>query len=114
PCSAMSWKIREKIPTRQAKKRDDTVRKQDEQGRNVYSTVEGFSTFTEESNLGDQVNTLEAGSVFGEVALLSEAPRSASIRCSADCELLLFNARVFRKVLSEFVDVAKVVGLLQS
>eukprot|EP00931_Biecheleriopsis_adriatica_P056634 TRINITY_DN33567_c0_g1_i1.p1 TRINITY_DN33567_c0_g1~~TRINITY_DN33567_c0_g1_i1.p1 ORF type:complete len:613 (+),score=133.41 TRINITY_DN33567_c0_g1_i1:58-1896(+) len=52
-------------------------------------TYEGFSVYHSESKLGNQVATLKAGSLFGELALLNDQPRSASIKCMEDCEFLV-------------------------
>lgn len=110
--SEMSAKIHEKIAPKQKILRRDLS--SSAQGAQAYVTVEGGNTFTEDSKLGVQVNVIEAGSVFGEVALLSDAPRSASIKCLEDCEFVAVKASTFRKVLAEFTDVARACGVLQS
>lgn len=112
--SGMAAKVREKIQKKQKILLRDVSREEATSTQAVYATVEGTNSFNEESKLGAQVNVIEAGSVFGEVALLSDAPRSASIKCLEDCELVAVKAATFRKVLAEFMDVARATGILQS
>jgi CRP-like cAMP-binding protein len=52
-------------------------------------TLEGFSLYHSASILGFQVAALKAGSMFGELALMNEAPRSATIKCNTACEFLV-------------------------
>ncbi|CAJ1327937.1 unnamed protein product [Effrenium voratum] len=112
--AAASWKVKMNFAAPEKAEVKRLEPREDEAGRPVYATVEGFNCFREDSDLGPQVNALESGAVFGEVSLLSDAPRSASVRCLEDCELLVVNAVAFRKVLAEFVDVARACGALQS
>ncbi|CAJ1455116.1 unnamed protein product [Effrenium voratum] len=112
--AAASWKVKMNFAAPEKAEVKRLEPREDEAGRPVYATVEGFNCFREDSDLGPQVNVLESGAVFGEVSLLSDAPRSASVRCLEDCELLVVNAVAFRKVLAEFVDVARACGALQS
>lgn len=57
--------------------------------RNRFCTAEGKSTFAEWSSMGERVATLTPGSLFGELALLNDATRASTIRCTADCEMLV-------------------------
>eukprot|EP00930_Biecheleria_cincta_P055114 TRINITY_DN41476_c0_g1_i1.p1 TRINITY_DN41476_c0_g1~~TRINITY_DN41476_c0_g1_i1.p1 ORF type:complete len:954 (-),score=170.71 TRINITY_DN41476_c0_g1_i1:109-2970(-) len=84
----------------------------DENGRPVWLTVDGFSIFAEDSDLGKNVATLEVGSIIGEVALLNDAPRTASIKCLEKCEFLIVRAKSFRKVLADFMDVGRSMSVL--
>jgi len=42
------------------------------------------------------------GQYFGEIALLQEAPRSATIVSVTECELLVLNAADFHRLLHEY------------
>ncbi|CAE8727783.1 unnamed protein product [Polarella glacialis] len=86
----------------------------DDQGRTVYATAEGFSCFTEESRLGACVVTLNTGTIFGELALVNDAPRAASVKCLQDCDFLTLPAKNFRMVLRDFMDVGKASNVLRS
>lgn len=52
------------------------------------------------------VSTLGPGSVFGEMALLSQAPRSATVRVRDDADLLEFGADSLRTVAAEIPVIA--------
>jgi NTE family protein len=54
-----------------------------------------------ESSVGDRgpVRELGVGSVVGELALLSQAPRSASVRCRRDAELLCLARAPFEELM---------------
>jgi len=52
------------------------------------------------------IDFLEAGAFFGEMALLDEAPRSASIRTLEPATLLALSRRDFRKLLAHSPDLA--------
>ena len=54
--------------------------------------------------LGGQVlllRILEAGDTFGEVALLNQAPRSASVEAVTDCTLFEMNSAMLEKLMAE-------------
>jgi CRP-like cAMP-binding protein len=65
-----------------------------------YDTGEGGSN-NMNIELGDQVNTLKAVTVFGESALMSDQPRGASIKCTTDCQLLVIKKEDFNRVLKQ-------------
>ncbi|MBU1446133.1 cyclic nucleotide-binding domain-containing protein [Patescibacteria group bacterium] len=74
-------------------KKGDFVFKQDEPGDLFYVIKSGkvdvireFQDGTEES-----IVVLYDDNFFGEMALLSDNPRNASIKCLDDCELIAFN-----------------------
>eukprot|EP00930_Biecheleria_cincta_P033375 TRINITY_DN23118_c0_g1_i1.p1 TRINITY_DN23118_c0_g1~~TRINITY_DN23118_c0_g1_i1.p1 ORF type:complete len:565 (-),score=80.92 TRINITY_DN23118_c0_g1_i1:81-1775(-) len=52
-------------------------------------------------NVGECVVTLGPGSLFGELALLNDKPRSASVKCQSDCTFLVLSRDEFEMVLKE-------------
>ncbi|MGZ8475235.1 MAG: cyclic nucleotide-binding domain-containing protein [Candidatus Limnocylindria bacterium] len=55
---------------------------------------------------GNQVGELGAGDFFGELALIEEEPRSASVIAVGETECLLFPAWEFRALLDEQPQIA--------
>jgi len=44
---------------------------------------------------GTVVDTVGSGGIFGEMALIDRAPRSATVRCKTDCSVLQLDERRF-------------------
>jgi putative peptide zinc metalloprotease protein len=67
-----------------------TIVRQGEYGEECYLLRSGRVEVVveEEGGEGRNLATLEAGSLFGEAALLTEAPRNATVRALESCELL--------------------------
>ncbi len=59
------------------------------------------------SNQPVVVNRLTQGQFFGEVGLLTGAPRNASVRAVTRCELLALNRETFRSVIGSSVPTAQ-------
>ena len=51
------------------------------------------------------MNTLGAGDFFGEIALIDDGPRTATVTAEAPCRLLVINHRDFHALMEEFPDV---------
>jgi len=66
-----------------------------------HKTVDGFSRHHEDSSLGREVAKLGVGNVVGELALLNDQPRSASVQCTSDCEFLIIRRTDFDNILKE-------------
>merc|ERR1719454_789619 len=64
-------------------------------------TVEGFSVYNEESRFGTEIGVLGPGTLVGELALLNDGPRSASVRCLRDSDFLVIRRSDFDNVLKE-------------
>jgi cAMP-dependent protein kinase regulator len=56
---------------------------------------------------GTPTGTLEPGSYFGELALLSGAPRSATVRSTTEVTVGVLGARMFRTLVREYADLAE-------
>ena len=55
---------------------------------------------------GERLGVLKAGDFFGELALIEEEPRSASVVAATDTECLLFPAWEFTALLEEHPEIA--------
>lgn len=77
-------------------------------GSQLYVVIDGRLKALTTSPEGDDVvfNVMGPGEVFGEVALLSESPRSATVRAIERCELLVLDRRDFLAFLKRSPDVA--------
>ncbi|MBI5630151.1 MAG: cyclic nucleotide-binding domain-containing protein [Elusimicrobia bacterium] len=85
-----------------------TVVRQGEGGRCCYLIKSGSVEALQESPEGTarKLATLGTGSIFGEMALLSESPRSATVRTLEPCELLILHREDLLKAMGESADVA--------
>lgn len=50
---------------------------------------------------GKEVATLEPGAIFGELSLLDHGPRTATVTCQTECQVLLIAQRNFLAVVDE-------------
>ena len=55
---------------------------------------------------GRKINELGAGGFIGEMALISKAPRNATVTTSQDSSLLVVSDRAFRGLLERVPDLA--------
>lgn len=63
-------------------------------------------------SLARKVAELGPGDCFGEMALLDDAPRNATVACLADCELFVLPAPHFRGVLEHNPEFAQEIRAL--
>ena len=85
----------------------ETIVREGEPGVGVFMIRSGKVEVIKES--GDEpevVNTLGAGDVFGEIALLTDLPRTATVRATEQTELLGLTAWNFRAELQKSPDLA--------
>jgi len=77
-------------------------------GSQLYVVIDGRLKALTTSPEGNDVvfNVMGPGEVFGEMALLSESPRSATVRAIERCELLALDRRDFLAFLKRSPDVA--------
>lgn len=82
----------------------ETIIKQDQLGDCMYIILEGQ---VEILNHNQSLARLTAGDVFGEMALLDPAPRSASARAFSHTHLLRLDAEPFKELISDYPEVAQ-------
>ena len=77
-------------------------------GSQLYVVIDGRLKALTTSAAGDEVvfNVMGPGEVFGELALLADSPRSATVRAIERCELLVLDRRDFLAFLKRSPDVA--------
>jgi len=84
----------------------DTIVREGEPARHVYFIASGQV----EVVTGDDdtvLHTLSDGDFFGEVALLREQPRTATVRASAYCDLYTLDRKSFSETLSRYPEFAE-------
>jgi CRP-like cAMP-binding protein len=85
---------------------------QGQTGREAFVILSGTALVRRN---GKKVATLEEGAVVGELSLLDHGPRTASVICETDCQLLVITQRNFIGVLDEVPAIAhKLLGQLAS
>lgn len=75
--------------------KDDYVMKEGEDGDKLYVVESGELDVTIDGNF---IRTLHSGALFGELALLYSAPRSATIKCTSDCVFWCLDRTVFKAI----------------
>jgi CRP/FNR family cyclic AMP-dependent transcriptional regulator len=70
--------------------------RQGERGREFFVLVEGTAEVLRD---GKSVNTLGPGDFFGEIALVSRAPRTATVKATSPVRALVTTERSFRSLL---------------
>ena len=75
--------------------KDDFVMKEGENGDKLYVVESGELDVTIDGNF---IRTLQSGALFGELALLYNAPRSATIKCTTDCVFWCLDRSVFKAI----------------
>ena len=72
-------------------------------GREFFVLIEGSADVTQE---GRSIRELGAGDFFGEIALISKAPRSATITTTSPVRALVITDRAFRHLLEQSPEIA--------
>lgn len=77
-----------------------TIMEQGEQGNRFYLIVRGKVEVVQDGEEGSRsLAILEEGGHFGEMALLKQIPRTATVRTLAPCLFLTMNGEWFQKVI---------------
>ena len=67
-----------------------------DRGREFFVLLEGTAEVTKD---GKHLNTLEAGDFFGEIALVSRTPRTATVTTTSPTRALVVTDRAFRDLM---------------
>ena len=82
---------------------DDEIVREGSNGTALYIILSGEGRV---ERGGEQLGTMKAGDFFGELALIEEHPRSASVVAATETECLLFPAWEFTALLQERPEIA--------
>ena len=82
---------------------NDEIVRQGSNGTALYIVLSGDARVERD---GERLGALKAGDFFGELALIEEHPRSASVIAESETECLLFPAWEFTALLEEHPEIA--------
>jgi CRP/FNR family transcriptional regulator, cyclic AMP receptor protein len=85
-----------------------TLVREGDQGAEFFVVVEGSATVTRR---GRKVATVGPGSFFGELALLDQGPRAATVTADTDMQLLVLSSGAFSAILYDMPSVSR--GILR-
>jgi CRP/FNR family cyclic AMP-dependent transcriptional regulator len=71
---------------------------QGDRGREFGVIVDGSASVSAD---GNEIAKLRAGDFFGEIALVSDIPRTATVTATSPIQLLVVSARDFRRLMRE-------------
>ncbi len=78
--------------------------KQGAAGREFFVLLEGDADVAKE---GKSINTLGAGDFFGEIALVEDTPRTATVTATSPVRTLVITDRAFRRLLEEQPEIQR-------
>ena len=84
--------------------RGKSIVREGQSGLRMYAVLEGHVSV---SINGEMVEKLGPGGVFGELALIEQAPRLASVTAESDCSLLPINRAAFELLVKTSPDFAE-------
>lgn len=80
--------------------KDSVIMRQGEEGYSAYLIQSGsVSVFSESGEQEVELAKLESGQIFGEMALIFDEPRTASVRAAEDCNLIVISREAFKEKL---------------
>ncbi|MEW5851101.1 MAG: cyclic nucleotide-binding domain-containing protein [Myxococcota bacterium] len=101
------------IAQRKVLAKDDVVVREGEVGDSFYVILKGAVSVTvDDFGTPKQVATLGRGSFFGEIAVLTQQPRSATVTALSELELLRFDKGPVEKILADYPRVREIMARL--
>ena len=98
--------IADEIDLREGKE----MTQQGSRGREFFVLLEGEADVTKD---GESINKLGSGDFFGEIALVADSPRTATVTATSPVRALVITDRSFRRLLEDSPQIqAKVLSAL--
>ena len=98
--------IADEIDLREGKE----MTRQGARGREFFVLLEGDAEVKKD---GRRINTLGAGDFFGEIALVSDTPRTATVTATSPVRALVITDRSFKRLMQDMPQIqAKVLSAL--
>jgi CRP/FNR family transcriptional regulator, cyclic AMP receptor protein len=91
---------------------DEVIFDEGEEGQAIYIVLEGkVAILRNEGGAATVLAEMEAGAVFGDVALLDNAPRIAQARATGNCRLAVFFREDFMGLLDTHARIASKISM---
>lgn len=87
---------------------ETTVIRQGDRGTSMFAIIEGEAHVHLEDKRSTPLATLTAGDVFGEMALVLDQPRAATVQAQTELELFEMDRELFRSVLEKHEELGDV------
>jgi CRP-like cAMP-binding protein len=86
----------------------DTLLREGEAGHEMFLILEGMARFAQHKENGSesQLGLAGQGEVFGEIALVSRAKRSASVQAVTDMQVLVISQEFLRRAMKSLPEIA--------
>lgn len=75
-----------------------------DRGREFFVLLKGEAEVTKN---GSRINTMRKGDFFGEIALVSKMPRTATVTATTDVDVLVITERAFDNLLKKSPDIGR-------
>ena len=75
-------------------------------GREFFVIIEGTASVAQD---GDQINDLGRGDFFGEVALVKDTPRTATVTATSPVRALVITRQNFKRLIEQQPDIERTV-----
>ena len=78
-----------------------------DRGREFFVLLKGEAEVTKS---GSRINTMKEGDFFGEIALVSKMPRTATVTATTDVDVLVITERAFDNLLKKSPEIGRSVA----
>jgi CRP-like cAMP-binding protein len=78
-----------------------------DRGREFFVLLKGEAEVTKN---GSRINTMKEGDFFGEIALISKMPRTATVTATTDVDVLVITERAFDNLLKKSPEIGRSVA----
>jgi CRP-like cAMP-binding protein len=75
-----------------------------DRGREFFVLLKGEAEVTKG---GQRINTMKEGDFFGEIALVTKMPRTASVTATTDVDVLVITERAFDSLIKKSPEIAR-------
>lgn len=81
-----------------------TMATEGDRGREFFVLLEGEAEVT---RAGERINTMKEGDFFGEIALVTKMPRTATVTATSDVEVLVITERDFDALMKRSPEIGR-------